>query len=1380
MIEKIMKAVKSGNKKRGRNITIGAVVGMLLSCTVAMGEETTDTDLVGLNITNDASGIKIDKVFPDNTLKGNTYTNNTEILGESSTGTEEGIGVKIDGENKKTNLTLKNNGVISGKSSVGKAYGIKVGNLGENSKFNFINNGEVSGEYSINTGSKSGYGFYISGDKDKNIDFSFQNNGLISGKSASIGGVGVYIDELKTAGSFINNGVILGETSKFSSGSGYGVYSVYLSGDGFTLENNGLISGKSLNKSGYGVHINGISGDNITLENNGTILGEGATGNSDNVGYGIYLTSISGSGFTLENNGLISAKGYTSYGIYVCSSKINIETLTNNGLILSFGDNTSSGYGICTGSSDNISSITTLENNGLILTSSSGVVLGVEKGDAETLINNGSILTGGSGISISGAINGDTASISNNGILSTKNSTKECRGINIWRGNGTNDRVGTLTNDGLISAKGSVDSSGIKVSSSGKTGNIISNGLILSNGMGIRSTDANKGKIGNIVNNGAISAEKYGIATDPTSNNGGLIDKIVNTGVVYGKTNAIKKEAGTTGKEGEIKDATNYGILVNGSTNNVFDVSGKTLDNYGLTIKDANGSAEVTVEAKTPVTGPVDVIVGYKRTFDNEGNAKDTEIKRKLTIKNAEITGVTSETSEGIITGTGTKSFTFSDDGTEYDNSILNGMDDTLEISGADVKREVKGSIINAYGNAIKFGEVGKEFTLSGTIVNGGIKKGTVAIKGSNGADTLILQSGKVEYSDKTTGSQNTIVNGDIDMGDGEDSITLKTDTIVNGNITTGKDNDTLIIESGAVSNGNIVMGDGDDTLTIGSGAVINGTLNGGTDITVIALDLDSKSNTLNFVTADSSSSEETRIFYDISNFENININSNVTFYEKTVKADDGTAKGLEVTGAKEIKIGADGTLTLRIDATEMGSLTDDGKIVGHALYGNTGTITSEGGKLVLALNGAGNEEIISFGGTTLGSGFNSKTLDTTSKIHTVEVTEETNEVKVVVRANLPDYLEYQQLNKIYHSIISVDDLINNFNVDDEGLVLFLDYLNNIYAGNPYSYSSELSRKSAGMFRDIVVDNIFRPEKDKWMIYGGLTHIDGGTKDTYYGKGYYTTDIGSSDMDADTKITGAYMLEEYGVSDTLTSGVVIGGNKLKSDLSNGSKVDGSAMYLGAYAKKYIGNLKVTAGAGFQYGDYDADRLAVNKVASDSAESVMKYSDNYNDITYDIYLNGRYSHQVGDNLFLEPYATLSYTYIDQDGANEGNKTLAIETDSKSFDYTVGKVGVDLKKVIPHEKGKSTLSAGVSYTKILDGADEEHITGRFKGGSDFDILVAHKNEHSIGLNAKYALELENGVIFDVKGTYSIERDSHNGSGKNRTKGEWIVGAGLGYKF
>ncbi len=1180
MIEKIMKAVKSGNKKRGRNITIGAVVGMLLSCTVAMGEDPTDTEEVGLNITNDASGIKIDKVIPDNTLKGNTYTNNSEISVDKTTGTERAIGIKIDGKSRKINLNLLNNGMVSGKSSVGGAYGIRVENLGENSKFNFINNGTVLGE--------------------------------------------------------------------------------------------------------------------------STVIGS-------NYGYGVSIDSSLGSSFTLENNGLISAKGYNALGIFV--NEIKVESLNNNGLILSLGDNSGTGISIF-----QRSFITTFKNKGLILAKNTGIStytlsLYVENTDTDTYINEGSILGGKNGMSIAGSVDSDASVITNKGMISTENSTEECSGIVVSRSG-----MGTLTNDGLISAKGSSTSSGIKAYS-GKTENLISNGLIISNEIGIRGTGAissSKGNIINLINNGAISAEKYGIAavedTTPKYEYGGLIGKITNTGVIYGKTNAIKKEAGTK-TTGEIESTTNYGILVNGANNDVFDVSGKTLKNYGLTIKDANGSAEVTAGTDTP---PDEIIVGYKRTVIG-GIATNTEIKRKLSIKNAEI--IDDSASGGtplkeITTGTGTKSFEFSSENeTEYDNSILNGMDDTLKISGKDVKREVKGSIINAYGNAVKFGEVGKEFTLSGTIVN--------------------------------------------------------------GSITTGKDNDTLIIESGAISNGNIVMGEGDDTLTIGSGAIINGTLNGGKvttsaslDSSPTALDAVVENNTLNFGTADSPSKEETRVFYDISGFESININSKVTFYEKTVKADDGTAKGLEVTGVNDLTIGKGGILTLRIDGTETNP--DGSKIISHALStGNAGTIKSEdGGKLLLALNGVGNTATVSFGGLELDDSLKTGheadyqrdvTLETTSVLHSVKRETGTNNLEITARVNLPysPNLRYEKLNKIYHSIVSVEDLLGNFNVDDEGLVLFLDYLNNIYAGSPYSYSSELSRKSAGMFRDIVVDNIFRPEKDKWMIYGGLTHVDGGTKDTYYGKGYYTTDIGSSDMDADAKITGAYMLGEYGISDTLTSGVVIGGNKLKSDLSNGSsdlsngsKVDGSAMYLGAYAKKYIGNLKVTAGAGFQYGDYDADRMAVNKVASDSAESVMKYSDNYNDITYDIYLNGRYSHNIGNNLFLEPYATLSYTYIDQDGANEGNKTLAIETDSKSFDYTVGKVGVDLKKVIPHEKGKSTLSAGVSYTKILDGADEEHITGRFKGGSNFDILVAHKNEHSIGLNAKYALELENGVIFDVK--------------------------------
>ena len=441
-------------------------------------------------------------------------------------------------------------------------------------------------------------------------------------------------------------------------------------------------------------------------------------------------------------------------------------------------------------------------------------------------------------------------------------------------------------------------------------------------------------------------------------------------------------------------------------------------------------------------------------------------------------------------------------------------------------------------------------------------------------------------------------------------------------------------------------MQDGNDALTIGAGSIVNGTLTGGDGDDTLTFGTNSGVNPAS-ITEDNIE-DSINISHDITGFENINIGTNVTF-----------ASNLTIADAAEIKIGANGVLVLKVDK----NTTVSGAITGHALHGlgATTSVSSTGGRLLLDLDGAEAEQIITFGDTNLEDSIvpgDNETLDITSKVHTIKAGANINEMVVVLRWTIPEILKYKGLNEVYHGIGSVNDLIGNFNIkSDEQLVTFIEYLNNIYAGSPYSYSSELSRKSMGMFRDIVTDNQFKANAGKWMIYGGLTHVDGGTKDTYYGKGYYTYDIGSSDMDADTKITGAYMLGEYGVSDTLTSGVVIGGNKLKSDLSNGSKVDGSAMYLGAYAKKYIGNLKVTAGAGFQYGDYDADRLAVNKVASDSAESVMKYSDNYNDITYDIYLNGRYSHNIGNNLFLEPYATLSYTYIDQDGANEGNKTFS---------------------------------------------------------------------------------------------------------------------------
>ncbi|MDU1912166.1 MAG: autotransporter domain-containing protein, partial [Fusobacterium sp.] len=592
----------------------------------------------------------------------------------------------------------------------------------------------------------------------------------------------------------------------------------------------------------------------------------------------------------------------------------------------------------------------------------------------------------------------------------------------IWR---------DISNSGSITGTGSDTDYGIVLWRNSVIKRDINNsGSIISGGAGIYLDKSIIERC--ISNSGSITGTGggygYGICL---GNNSIIKGDINNLGIIFGTTNAVKNDSRTTTL------VNNYGVLATKGESAISD-SDVTSTNYGIYIEDGKVSIDSTQNLTDPITMGI----------DENGN----EIKRTMTIKNAVIEAG----------GISTKSFTFTTAGENYDNSILNGKDKTLIVSGTD--NEINGSVINAYGTAVEFAAAGGDLTLSGTIVNGEIDN---TVTESGNGNTLILQSGTVIYTDNNTGTQNTIINGNINMGAKNDILTVRKGTIINGNINMGNNDDNLTIETGSIINGTLDGGDGDDTLNFNSPVTRT------------------------------SDNDEINILHNISDFENMNINTNVTLFETTVDS-NGNSTGLKVTDAENITLGAGGVLTLRIDSANK----TDNKIVGHALYGNNGVVSStDGGKLLLALNGAGNDSIISFGGTKLdsslvtGNEVASKediTFDTTSKFHTLEKLN-ANEVKVAVRWNIPEILKYEHLNKIYHGILSVDGL-ENFNVDNnEKLSLFLGYLNDIYAGNPYSYSSELSRKSMGMFRDIVTENIFRPETNKWMIYGGLTHIDGGT-----------------------------------------------------------------------------------------------------------------------------------------------------------------------------------------------------------------------------------------------------------------------------------------------
>ena len=992
----------------------------------------------------------------------------------------------------------------------------------------------------------------------------------------------------------------------------------------------------------------------------------------------------------------------------------NTKTYTNNSLISGTSTNTA-GYGIKIDGQSKTTELT-LVNKALIL--------------GKTSFSS----KDGYGIYISDLGSSSNFVLTNDGLISGISSSNYGIGLQSL------STIAKLTNNGLISGIQTNGNTGMGIYNNSTITDLTNNGLILGSGpysgTGILNLDGKS--IENVINKGLISALGSG-SRDNTKgiNNGGVITKVDNAGVIYGDGYAISNGSGS-GKD-ITNGVNNYGLLGSGySTKSVTngltivdssDTGGKNkIKNYGLAFT-ADSSANKYIGGGKSSSSETNPSIDYHNNFgkihqnisidgvsydiinaDAEVDPTSKEIKnwKSLSLEEGKLTYYdSSETSD--------KEESISPD-KKY---ILNGIEDTLKVSGEN--NELNNSVINAYKTAVVMDKGMSTLTLDNTVVNGGISKGSTTINITENGSTLTLKGDSIINSANTAiavaGKNNTVV--------------LSGNTIVNGKME-----------------------------STGSNSLV---LNGKTEGSM-------------------------NMLHDISGFTNMNIDNNVTFFED-----------ITIDGTKTVTVKETGILNLRLKKSDALTYSTISTAV-HALSDRTGThemvikgtSADKSGTLNFITNGIGKKILVNMKNIEL----KNIKVKTNSIIDKVDLDTYKDEGYIYLGAGSdlygivnPRANKYNSLNKIYKSIYNStneknldglrdilgmtylgDNYDYNNATDKEQLENLLTYLNNIYTGSPYSYSSELSRRSMGMFRDIVTENEFRPNQDKWLIMGGLTHADGGTKDTYYGQNYHGIDVGTSDTDADMKLTGAYMLAKYGYSENTSLGVTLGGNKSEAELDM-AKVKGNSGYLGAFAENYRGNLTLKAGAGVQYSEYDADRSTLGG---------HSYSDKYSDMAYDIYLNGRYSHQVGANLFLEPYATLSYTYVDQDGANEGNKTLAIETDSKSFDYTVGKVGVDLKKVIPHEKGKSTLTAGVSYTKILDGADEEHITGRFKGGSDFDILVAHKNEHSIGLNAKYALELENGVLFDVKGTYSVERDSHNGSGKNKTKGEWIVGAGLGYKF
>ena len=1080
----------------------------------------------------------------------------------------------------------------------------------------------------------------------------------------------------------------------------------------------------------------------------------------------------------IENSGIISGNANVTEADIVFNGSGVIITSTSN--LENLIDITNSG--IISGNASIVGTNISVNGNGVIITSTSNL---------ENLIDitNSGIISGNASVTENASITGNTSIIgtnisgNGNGVVAT----------------GNLENLIDITNSGIISGNASVTEN---ASITGNTSIIGTN--ISGNGNGVVIT-SNLESLINITNSGIISGNASIIGTDINSNGNGVIitinlESLTNTGVISG---GIIYPLLEEGNSIHILDMSGNGIVREYISNNIVNngiikgstsaiaaqsISGAVINNgilagreifsnsYEIHMFETTNSIlqEINLNTITPTTeinNGIYVKLESETSERNDGNATG----------NVKVDSSGNPIIEEIEIGTGGK--VTLEDGSE--KTIINGSTTGEKTISETILNKESDDKMDIYLSSSNLD------TTSNVIINGtGIEKGALVVDSEttltdsivNGYNTgIYLEQGKFTVI-------NTTINGG---GLKNDVAVLKGDE--NGNI--------VEILGTSVINGKVELGAGEDSLTIGNSVQINGDLDGGIGEDTLKLgdkELAKTESNLN-------------IYHNINDFENIVFEGDTTLYETS-----------SITGTTNIEIKSGTQVNLRVDSSVQDSdgtykthalfnFTSDQLII----KGDKDKITEEDFNednnfvveeneseegydkvsiLNLVTNGLGREAIIDLGNVKIEDTVWVKTdsiINQATKNETEDGTTITIEAEKDLFSINKEFAEekyYLELNEIYKGIHSSND--DNFNVlnsiitgtltdankgdyttitDKQQMATLLAYLKQIYTETPYSFSAEASRKSMNVFGDIVKENNFKAKDGEIITYGGLTHNNGEGTDKYYGKNYHGFDIGSADTKVDSKMTGAYGQIEKGISDSTAVGLMLGGNNNKVDIAT-SDLKGNSAYLGGYVKHDKGAFRGIAGIGIQYSDWDSHRNTM----SDS------YKENYSDRGLNIYAEGKYTKELTEGLFLEPKVGVSYDYIKQESINESkDKALALEVDGKDFDTLSGNVGLDLRKEIVTEKGKHNLTVGVNYTRILSGADEDNLTGNF-GGNSFDILVPQKTKDNVSVGIKYDIELETGVMLGAKVSYDVPFKVSQDNHTHKNEGSWKVGVGIGYRF
>lgn len=789
----------------------------------------------------------------------------------------------------------------------------------------------------------------------------------------------------------------------------------------------------------------------------------------------------------------------------------------------------------------------------------------------------------------------------------------------------------------------------------------------------------------------------------------------------YGQTGseAITGALNTWSKDALVNYITNGGI-----TQYDFTLDGKTYQNTLLTGDNSNISKDFKI---TGSSGSI--------TFQNIATSKG------LTLAT---TGGTVNLTDGVSIGGDINFGESSNVNLNVNAYYAGGTASTIKnILGNGNDSNIKLTHVNITGDSsngkIDLGAGTDTLTLNNVGVNSitGSGKNTLELNQGSNVGTISLSKDKAAKISLMLLDVDSSIDNNITVNDGATVGTIDLSSAGNSSVT---------LNSGKITN--VKFGSGNDMLTYNGGNISSVDFGAGDNVLNVRADLDLSNTKISVA--------EGGTVRNTLNVGKISVRSTTVKDYLTLSGDFSAFSNINIEGATKLESSsklAEGTnINLGSNTLIAGINIENG--TAKTVLSGANLEAGENSKLIIDTMKADSNTTISLDGIT---GIeNVSKVDTNTIAHIIK---ENADGTYSVEAN--KNLISGEGNNLANGIISSDNgegLFGDITDKEAQAQLLTDITKDMMYSSPYAYSSIVSRKTAEMINNAVMNFDLKADKNQWLAYGSLLGSGKEIQDYYSGVNNTTSNI-------NTDIYGAYVQAEYGYTDNTALGFVVGANKSDSDIAK-SSLDGKGMYLGGYVKhNYSDNLQIIGGLAYQYNSYESDRVAGN------SNKTLTYSEKYNDDTITGFVGGKYEYKLSETLTLQPNAKLNITHIMQDGVTESNKEASLKANSKNFTNIGTEIGADLVKTINVQNGKVDLKVGTSLTYLITGADKETMGANLiSDNTKFDIKTPEQDKTNVKFKVGAQYEKESGVLYNVEGSYIT-------SSKEK---EWVVGAGIGYRF